>query len=51
VNGLVFAGALVTGGVLIFVPASIDLFPVFVGLALLFGVLLVIPLEAPTCRP
>lgn len=44
VNVLVFAGALVCGGLLIFTPASSDLFPVFVGLALLFGVLLVIPI-------
>jgi NAD(P) transhydrogenase subunit beta len=44
VNLAVFAGALVTGGLLIFTPLSSDLFPVFVGLALLFGVLLVIPI-------
>jgi len=44
VNLVIFAGALVTGGILIFTPLSSDLFPVFVGLALLFGVLLVIPI-------
>ena len=44
VNLAVFAGALAVGGMLIFTPTSSDLFPVFVGLALLFGVLLVIPI-------
>jgi NAD(P) transhydrogenase subunit beta len=43
-NVLVFAGALVCAGMLIFTPASGALLPVFIGLALLFGVLLVIPI-------
>ncbi|HEX7852712.1 MAG TPA: NAD(P)(+) transhydrogenase (Re/Si-specific) subunit beta [Sphingobium sp.] len=43
-NVIIFAAALVIGGLLIFTPASSALFPVFVGLALLFGVLLVIPI-------
>ncbi|VWX49965.1 NAD(P)(+) transhydrogenase (Re/Si-specific) subunit beta [Novosphingobium sp. 9U] len=44
VNALVFAAAIACAGVLIFTPPSSTLFPVFVGLALLFGVLLVIPI-------
>jgi len=44
VNVAVFAGALVCAGMLIFVPASSTLFPLFIGLALLFGILLVIPI-------
>ncbi|MDR2857178.1 MAG: NAD(P)(+) transhydrogenase (Re/Si-specific) subunit beta [Novosphingobium sp.] len=44
VNVLIFAAALVSAGMLIFVPASSQLFPVFIGLSLLFGVLLVIPI-------
>jgi len=43
-NLTVFVAALAVGGVLIFVPGMTHLFPVFVGLALLFGVLLVIPI-------
>jgi NAD(P) transhydrogenase subunit beta len=44
VNVAVFAGALACAGMLIFVPTSSTLFPLFIGLALLFGVLLVIPI-------
>jgi NAD(P) transhydrogenase subunit beta len=44
VNLAVFLGALACAGMLIFTPASSHLFPVFVGLALLFGILLVIPI-------
>lgn len=43
-NVVIFAAALACAGVLIFIPASSQLFPVFIGLALLFGVLLVIPI-------
>ena len=43
-NVVVFAVALVCAGVLIFNPISSSLFPLFVGLALAFGVLLVIPI-------
>lgn len=43
-NLIVFAAALACAGVLIFTPSSSAVFPVFVGLALLFGVLLVIPI-------
>lgn len=43
-NVLVFVGALVTGGMLIFAPLSSQMFPIFIALALLFGVLLVIPI-------
>ena len=44
VNLLVFAAALGVGFMLVMVPGSEALFPVFIGLALLFGVLLVIPI-------
>ena len=44
VNLLVFAAALGVGFMLVMVPGSGALFPVFIGLALLFGVLLVIPI-------
>jgi NAD(P) transhydrogenase subunit beta len=44
VNVLIFTAALACAGLLIFVPASSQLFPLFIGLALLFGVLLVIPI-------
>jgi H+-translocating NAD(P) transhydrogenase subunit beta len=44
VNIAVFAGALTCAGMLIFVPASSTLFPLFIGLTLLFGILLVIPI-------
>jgi NAD(P) transhydrogenase subunit beta len=43
-NVVVFAAALVSAAMLIFVPASSQLFPLFIGLSLLFGVLLVIPI-------
>src|SRR5207344_1058159 len=43
-NVMIFGGALVCAGLLIFTPASSTLFPVFIGLTLLFGVLLVIPI-------
>ena len=43
-NVLVFAGAIGLAGLLIATPASSLLFPVFIGLALLFGILLVIPI-------
>jgi NAD(P) transhydrogenase subunit beta len=41
---VVFAVALGCAGMLIFVPASSQLFPLFIGLSLVFGVLLVIPI-------
>jgi NAD(P) transhydrogenase subunit beta len=44
INVLVFIGALAVGGVLIYSPQSTALFPAFVVLALLFGVLLIIPI-------
>ena len=44
INMLVFVGALAVGGVLIYSPQTTALFPVFVVLALLFGVLLIIPI-------
>ena len=44
VNLLIFLAALACAGMLIFTPASSTLFPVFIGLSLLFGVLLVIPI-------
>ncbi|MEJ2410981.1 MAG: NAD(P)(+) transhydrogenase (Re/Si-specific) subunit beta [Novosphingobium sp.] len=44
VNLAVFVSALVCAGLLIAHPASADLFPVFVALALVFGVLLVLPI-------
>jgi NAD(P) transhydrogenase subunit beta len=43
-NVLIFAAALGSAGMLIVVPASSQLFPLFIGLSLLFGVLLVIPI-------
>jgi NAD(P) transhydrogenase subunit beta len=43
-NLLVFLGALAVGGVLIHSPQTTALFPVFVTLALLFGILLIIPI-------
>ena len=43
-NVAAFAGALASAAMLIFVPTSSALFPLFIGLALLFGVLLVIPI-------
>jgi NAD(P) transhydrogenase subunit beta len=43
-NVMIFGGALVCAGLLIFTPASSTLFPVFIGLTLLFGLLLVIPI-------
>ena len=43
-NIAIFAAALASAGMLIFVPTSSQLFPVFIGLSLLFGVLLVIPI-------
>lgn len=43
-NVVVFVAALACAGALIFTPASNQMFPVFVGLSLLFGVLLVIPI-------
>ncbi|HXU57553.1 MAG TPA: NAD(P)(+) transhydrogenase (Re/Si-specific) subunit beta, partial [Verrucomicrobiae bacterium] len=44
VNLIIFLAALACAGMLIFTPASSTLFPVFIGLSLLFGVLLVIPI-------
>jgi NAD(P) transhydrogenase subunit beta len=44
INIVIFAAALASAGALIFVPGSSQLFPLFVGLSLLFGVLLVIPI-------
>lgn len=44
VNVMIFAAALICAGILIFTPTSSVLFPVFIGLALLFGILLVIPI-------
>jgi NAD(P) transhydrogenase subunit beta len=44
INLLVFAAAIVIGCILIFTPASNELFPLYIGLALLFGVLLVVPI-------
>lgn len=44
VNVLIFIAALAIAGMLIFQPASTQYFPLFVGLALLFGILLVIPI-------
>jgi NAD(P) transhydrogenase subunit beta len=44
INGALFALALAIGGRLIFVPTDTFLFPFFAGLALLFGVLLIIPI-------
>lgn len=44
VNLFVFTAALASAAMLIFVPASSQLFPMFIGLALLFGILLVIPI-------
>ncbi len=44
VNLTVFVAALAIGGFLIYSPESTALFPVFVTLALLFGVLLIIPI-------
>lgn len=43
-NLLIFGAALAIAGLLIYTPTSSTLFPLFVGLALLFGVLLVIPI-------
>ena len=43
-NVAVFLAALASAGALIFLPASSELFPLFIGLALVFGVLLVIPI-------
>lgn len=43
-NLVVFLGALACAGVMIFSPSDTALFPLFIGLALLFGVLLVIPI-------
>ena len=44
VNIVIFAAALGSAGMLIFFPASGQLFPLFLALALVFGVLLVIPI-------
>ena len=43
-NLAVFGAALVVGGMLIFDPTAHALFPLFIGLALTFGILLVIPI-------
>lgn len=43
-NLVIFASAIVIGGLLIATPTDSALFPAFIGLALLFGVLLVIPI-------
>ena len=43
-NVLVFGGAIVCAGLLIASPETTQVFPIFVALALLFGVLLVIPI-------
>ena len=43
-NFVLFAAALVIGVRLIFVPSDTFLFPIFIGLALLIGVLLIIPI-------
>jgi NAD(P) transhydrogenase subunit beta len=43
-NLAIFAASLAVGAMLIFVPSSVQLVPLFIGLALLFGVLLVIPI-------
>src|SRR5215831_6287253 len=44
INFLLFAIALAIGVRLIFVPEDVFLFPIFAGLSLLFGVLLIIPI-------
>jgi len=44
VNLAIFVATLICAGMLIFAAGSSHLFPIFVGLALLFGVLLVIPI-------
>ena len=43
-NIAIFVASLSCAGMLIFVPTSSQLFPLFIGLALVFGVLLVIPI-------
>lgn len=44
VNLLIFLATVAIGATLVLVPGASQLFPVFVGLALMFGVLLVIPI-------
>ena len=44
VNLAVFAGAIITAGLLIASPGATQIFPIFIVLALVFGILLVIPI-------